>query len=262
MTQVSYQNDLELALKLADLADQVSLARFQALDLKVETKPDRTPVTDADKAVESAIRGELSKVRPNDQVIGEEFENTANQNRSWIIDPIDGTANYLRGVPIWGTLIALREGDEVVVGVASAPAIGRRWWGAKGLGAHTKNLNGQVSKLAVSKVSNLEDSYFSYNSMQMWDQVKKLDNIIELSRKIWRNRAFGDFYSYMLLAEGVIDAVAENDLKVYDWSALKPIVEEAGGKLTGIYQELGAENQSVLATNALLHDAYLEILKR
>lgn len=262
MTKVSYQKDLELALRLADLADQVSLARFQALDLKVETKPDRTPVTDADRAVESAIREELASARPADQIIGEEFENTASQNRSWIIDPIDGTANYLRGVPIWGTLIALREGDEVVVGVASAPALGRRWWGAKGLGSHTKNLNGQISTLAVSKVSNLEDSYFSYNSMQMWDQVKKLDNIIELSRIIWRNRAFGDFYSYMLLAEGVIDAVAENDLKVYDWSALKPIVEEAGGKLTGIYQELGAENQSVLATNGLLHDKYLEILKR
>lgn len=253
--------DLALALKLAEISREISMRRFLATDLSIETKPDRTPVTDADREVEAEIRKVISEARPGDQVIGEEFENTGTSKRAWIVDPIDGTANFLRGIPIWGTLIALREDNQLTVGVVSAPALGRIWWGAKGLGAHTKDLDGSVRKLQVSKVSNLEDSYFSYNSMQMWDSAGKLSNIIELSKKIWRNRAFGDFYSYMLVAEGALDAVAEHDLAIYDWSALVPIIEEAGGKFSGIYSTPDSGRSAVLATNGLLHEKYLAALR-
>ncbi len=253
--------DLDLALKLADRADEISLKRFRALDLLVETKPDRSPVTDADRAVEAELRNVVAEYRPADTFIGEEFENTGSSNRNWIVDPIDGTANYLRGVPIWASLIALRVDGVITTSVVSAPALGRRWWAQRGNGAFTMDINGSVRTLQVSKISELEDSSISYNNMQLWDQAGKLNQLIELSRKVWRTRAYGDFYSYMLLAEGTIDLVAEHDLKIYDIAALVPIVEEAGGKFSDLTGPLTDNSSSVMASNGLLHAEFQQALK-
>lgn len=247
--------DLELALALADAADEISLQRFKALDLVVETKPDRTPVTDADRSVERKIRDLLKQLAPSDYVIGEEFENSGSGNRAWIIDPIDGTANFLRGLPIWATLIALRSGSELTTSVVSAPALGRRWWAQKGEGAFTRDVDGEVRKLRVSSVSQLTDAYVSYNSIQQWQRLGREKNIGALSEQVWRIRAFGDFLSYMYVAEGAIDAAAEPDLKIYDIAALVPIVEEAGGRFTDLSGELSEESSNVLASNGLIHEA-------
>ena len=250
---MTYQADLELALQLADIADAVALERFRALDLKVETKPDASPVTDADRATEVAIKDALAEARPNDAIIGEEFGNSGSGSRTWIIDPIDGTANYMRGVPIWGSLIALAVDGKPVVGVVSAPALGRRWWATEGLGAHTRDIDGSTRKIAVSNIGDLEHASISYNNLRLWDQSGKLPQLVEFTRKLWRTRAYGDFYSYMLLAEGTLEIVAEHDLKVYDIAALVPIVEQAGGKLTDLSGELTEQTSSVLATNGKLH---------
>jgi histidinol-phosphatase len=227
----------------------------------VESKPDRSPVTDADRAVESKLRSIVAEYQPNDSFIGEEFENTGASNRNWIVDPIDGTANYLRGVPIWATLIALRVDGVITTSVVSAPALGRRWWAHRGNGAFTMDIDGSVRALQVSKISSLEDSSISYNNMQLWDQAGKLPQLIELSRKVWRTRAYGDFYSYMLLAEGSIDLVAEHDLKIYDIAALVPIVEEAGGKFSDLSGPLTEASSSVMASNGLLHARFQQALQ-
>ncbi len=255
--------DLALALALADRADTVSLARFRAVDLHVSTKPDRTPVTDADQAVERVIRDGLAAERPRDGILGEEYGTAAGSGggaqRQWIIDPIDGTANFLRGVPIWGTLIALAIDGVPVVGVVSAPALGRRWWGARGLGAHTATEGDEPRPLRVSGVAALDDAVLSYNSLPGWDEAGRLEQIIGLTRAVWRARAIGDMWSYMLVAEGAIDIAGEFDLQPYDMAALQPIVEEAGGRFTSVDGEAGPWHGSALATNGLLHD---EVLRR
>lgn len=255
---MSFQQDLDLAIELADIADAISLKRFSALDLHVETKPDLSPVTDADRSVEQALKARLAEAVPNDALIGEEFGTSGSASRTWIIDPIDGTANFMRGVPVWATLIALAIDGKPVVGVVSAPALGKRWWAAPGVGAFAREIDGSTRKLSVSAIADLEHSSLSYNSLQMWDRAGKLNQLIELSRKIWRTRAFGDFWSYMLLAEGSLDIVAEHDLKIYDIAALVPIVEQAGGKFSDLAGELTPESSSVLATNGKLHPAAVE----
>ncbi len=252
---MNYQADLNLALELADIADAISLQRFRALDLHVEDKPDRSPVTDADRSVEQALKKVLAEKAPADALIGEEFGSTGSASRTWIIDPIDGTANYLRGVPVWATLIALAVDGKPLVSVVSAPAMGRRWWAAPEVGAFTKDIDGAVRELKVSAIGALEHSSLSYNNLQLWDQAGMLPQLTELSRKIWRTRAYGDFWSYMLLAEGALDIVAEHDLKIYDIAALVPIVELAGGQFTALEGPLTAESSSVLATNGKLHQA-------
>ncbi|MFM1992809.1 MAG: hypothetical protein RL600_637 [Actinomycetota bacterium] len=252
---MNYQADLNLALELADIADAISLQRFRALDLHVEDKPDRSPVTDADRSVEQALKKVLAEKAPADALIGEEFGSTGSASRTWIIDPIDGTANYLRGVPVWATLIALAVDGKPLVSVVSAPAMGRRWWAAPEVGAFTKDIDGVVLELKVSAIGALEHSSLSYNNLQLWDQAGMLPELTELSRKIWRTRAYGDFWSYMLLAEGALDIVAEHDLKIYDIAALVPIVELAGGQFTALDGPLTAESSSVLATNGKLHQA-------
>ncbi|MEY4425274.1 MAG: hypothetical protein RJB56_901 [Actinomycetota bacterium] len=253
---MTYQADLNLALELADLADSIALERFRALDLKVESKPDRSPVTDADRSVEQALKAVLAAKAPNDALIGEEYGNSdakQGSNRTWIIDPIDGTANYLRGVPVWASLIALAVDGKPVVSVVSAPAMGRRWWAAPEIGAFTRDIDGSVRKLAVSGISDLEHASLSYNNLQLWDQAGKAQQLIEFSRQIWRTRAYGDFWSYMLLAEGALEIVTEHDLKIYDIAALVPIVEQAGGEFSALEGPLTAESSSVLATNGKLH---------
>jgi histidinol-phosphatase len=251
---VTNTDDLLLAQQLADIADAITLQRFMAQDLLVEKKPDRTEVTDADRAAELAIKSKLAEARPQDGVIGEEFGTSEGNNRVWIIDPIDGTANFMRGVPVWATLIALAVDGKPVLSVVSAPALGRRWWGSPGEGAKTRDIDGSVRHLQVSKIASLEDASLSYNNLKLWDESGLLNGLMSLSRKIWRTRAYGDFWSYMLLAEGSVDIVAEHDLKIYDIAALVPIVEQAGGRITALNGELTDSTSSVLATNGQLHE--------
>lgn len=259
---MTFSYDLDLALAIADLADSIALERFRALDLKVETKPDRSPVTDADQAVERAIKALLAEKAPSDALIGEEYGSAdGTTNRTWIIDPIDGTANYLRGVPVWATLIALAIDGKPTVSVVSAPAMGRRWWAAPEIGAWTRDIDGSTRQLAVSGISDFENASISYNNLQLWDQSGRLPQLLELSRKLWRTRAYGDFWSYMLLAEGALEIVAEHDLKIYDIAALVPIVELAGGQFSDLDGVLNADSSSVLATNGKLHSATTEALR-
>jgi histidinol-phosphatase len=256
-------DDLDLGLALAEAADAISRARFGALDLVVTTKPDRTPVTDADQAVERAIRGLLAQHRPDDGILGEEFGTAGSTTRQWIIDPIDGTAGFLRGIPIWATLIALAIDGVPVLGVVSAPALGKRWWAATGSGAwsiDTLEANAAPKRLRVSGIDTLAEASISYGSLQQWDAAGHLDELVTLSRQVWRTRAYGDMWSYMLLAEGQLDVAGEFDLQPYDMAALAPIVQEAGGTFTSIGGQPGPWHGSALATNGLLHAATLAVL--
>ena len=262
MTEYSLSDDLSLALALAANADHISLDRFRSLDLVVTTKPDRTPVTDADQSVERSIRAGIEAARPDDSILGEEYGTQGDSSRQWIIDPIDGTANFLRGVPIWGTLVALAIDGVPVVGVVSAPALGKRWWAATGHGAWGQATGEEPRALNVSGVSELADASLSYNSLQGWDGEGRVDDVIELSRKVWRSRAIGDMWSYMLLAEGSLDIVGEFDLKPYDMAALIPIIEEAGGRFTSVDGEPGPWHGNAIATNGRLHDEVLANLVR
>ncbi|MDF2442312.1 MAG: histidinol-phosphatase [Subtercola sp.] len=258
----SLADDLRLALELADAADAISADRFRALDLVVEQKPDRTPVTDADRAVERAIRDGLARERPADAILGEEFgeEPGAGANtgttphRQWIIDPIDGTANFLRGVPVWATLIALVVDGVPVLGVVSSPAFAKRWWASTGNGAWLSEGGGEPRRLAVSKVATLADASISYNSLKGWDEAGRLDALLRLSRAVWRTRAYGEMWAYMMVAEGLVDVAGEYDLQPYDVAALIPIVEEAGGRFTGLAGEDALWSGSALATNGVLHE--------
>ncbi|TFC25572.1 histidinol phosphatase [Cryobacterium sp. TMT1-3] len=263
-------DDLELGLALADAADAISSARFTSLDLVVTTKPDRTPVTDADQAVERAIRALLGEHRPDDGILGEEFGTAGSTTRQWIIDPIDGTAGFLRGIPIWATLISLAIDGVPVVGVVSAPALGKRWWAATGSGAWSSDLTqadaaptrlrDAPTRLRVSGIDTLAEASISYGSLQQWDQAGHLDALVTLSRQVWRTRAYGDMWSYMLLAEGHLDLAGEFDLQPYDMAALIPIVQEAGGTFTSVDGQPGPWHGSALATNTLLHAATLAVL--
>ena len=253
--------DLELALRLADAADAISSERFGAQDLRIDTKPDRTPVTDADQAVERAIRAGIEAERPEDAFLGEEYGTVGEASRQWIVDPIDGTANFLRGAPVWATLIALVIDGVPVLGVVSAPALGKRWWATRGGGGWVSERGGEPRRLAVSAVAELEDASISYNSIQQWDQAGMLEPLVALSRRVWRTRAYGDMWSYMLVAEGVLDVAGEFDLQVYDMAALVPIVEEAGGRFSSVAGEVGPWHGSALATNGVLHEATLEALR-
>jgi histidinol-phosphatase len=261
-----YADDLALAHLLADTADSISMARFRAGDLKVESKPDLTPVSDADTAVEQAIRSTLARARPRDSVLGEEFgrsEAAAGPgSRHWVIDPIDGTKNFVRGVPIWGTLIALLEGDTPVAGLVSAPALGRRWWGASGLGAYAGKHQHAASRIGVSGVRRLADASFCHSSLSGWAEMGKTQTVVDLSLAAWRSRAYGDFYGYMLLAEGALDIMIEAELSLWDVAALIPIIQEAGGKITDLGGRPAGDKTSSIATNGLLHETVLTALAR
>lgn len=255
-----YDDDLRLALVIADQVDSLTMSRFKALDLHVESKPDHTPVSDADRSAEEIIRGQLGRARGRDAILGEEFGATGHSSRRWIIDPIDGTKNFVRGVPVWATLIALAEGDEIVAGVVSAPALGRRWWAAKGTGAWTGKSLAAASRLRVSGVSDIADASLSYSSLSGWDERGKLDQFVDLTRQAWRTRAYGDFWSYMLVAEGAVDAAMEPELELYDMAALVPILTEAGGRFTSLDGVAGPYGGNALASNGLLHDHILASL--
>ncbi|MEV1285684.1 histidinol-phosphatase [Micromonospora sp. NPDC049679] len=259
-----YADDLSLAHMLADTADSLSMARFRALDLHVESKPDLTPVSDADTAVEKALRATLARARPRDGVLGEEYGASAAAagpgNRQWVIDPIDGTKNFIRGVPIWATLIALMEGDQPVVGLVSAPALGRRWWAAAGHGAYAGRHTATATPIKVSGVHRLADASFCYSSLHGWEETGRLDGMLDIIRHSWRSRAYGDFYGYMLVAEGAVDAMVEPELSLWDLAALIPIVTEAGGTFTDLSGRPGPGNGSAVASNGRLHEDLLDRL--
>jgi histidinol-phosphatase len=226
----------------------------------VETKPDLTPVSDADKTAEEIIRGQLSRARPRDAVHGEEMGDTGHGPRRWVVDPIDGTKNFVRGVPVWATLIGLLDGDQVVLGVVSAPALGRRWWAAQGSGAWTGKSLAAASQLHVSGVDRLEDASLSYSSLSGWEERGQLDAFLTLTRRTWRTRAYGDFWSHVLVAEGAVDLSAEPELALHDMAALVPIVTEAGGMFTSVRGVPGPFGGSALVSNGRLHEAALEYL--
>lgn len=254
------ENDLALAIGLADAADAISRERFKSVDLEISTKPDRTFVTDADRAVERAIRDLVTSARPEDAFFGEEYGAAGDARRQWIIDPIDGTANFLRGVPVWATLISLAIDGVPVVGVVSAPALGKRWWATTGSGAWIQEGDAAPRQIRVSGVSSLGDASISFQSIEQWDDAGYLDRLISLTRTVWRDRAYGDMWPYMMLAEGLIDVVAEFDVKPYDIAALIPIVLEAGGQFTTIDGHDDLAHGSSLATNGLLHKSVLDHL--
>ncbi|HZE32654.1 MAG TPA: histidinol-phosphatase [Actinoallomurus sp.] len=255
-----YSDDLRLAHVMADAADDVATRRFRSLDLSVETKPDLTPVTDADRRVEETLRNTLKRARPRDAVHGEEFGRTGYGPRCWVIDPIDATKNYMRGVPIWATLIALMEGDDPVVGLVSAPALNRRWWAARGGGSWTGRSLAKATRCRVSGVTDLQDASFSFSSLTGWEEQERLDGFLDLTRSVWRTRAFGDFWSHVMVAEGVVDVAAEPDVSLWDVAAVQVIIEEAGGVFTDLSGVPRADGGSVVCTNGLLHAAVLDKL--
>ncbi|HYN96214.1 MAG TPA: histidinol-phosphatase [Pilimelia sp.] len=259
-----YADDLSLAHVLADTADSIAMARFRALDLHVESKPDLTPVSDADTAVEQALRAALGRSRPRDAVLGEEYGSTAAAagpgSRRWVIDPIDGTKNFIRGVPIWATLIALLEGDRPVVGLVSAPALGRRWWAASGHGAYAGRHPAAAGPIRVSGVDRLDDASFCFSDLRGWEEAGRLPAMLDVMRATWRNRAYGDFYGYMLVAEGAVDAMVEPELSLWDVAALVPIVTEAGGTFTDLAGHAAPGAGSAVASNGRLHEDLLDRL--
>ena len=255
-----YTDDLRLAHVLADDADSITSDRFRAIDLHVMSKPDLSPVTDADQAVEEAIRRTLGRVRSRDAVLGEEQGSTGHSQRRWVIDPIDGTKNFVRGVPVWATLVALVVDEEVVLGVVSAPLLQRRWWASKGGGAWTGRSLLKATPCHVSDVRRLEDASFAYSSLHGWEERDRLEDFLSLMRRCWRTRAYGDFWSYMLLAEGAVDLAAEPELQLYDMAALDVIVREAGGQFGSLSGDDGPWGGNALASNGHLHDAALAFL--
>lgn len=254
--------DLELALRLADTADAITLARFRAADLKVTRKPDRTPVTDADTAVEDALRSAIGTERPGDAMLGEERGGAVvDADRGWVLDPIDGTKNFSRGAPAWATLIALTVRGEPVVGVASAPALGRRWWAARGEGAWTCDATG-TRRITVSGVADLADAYLSTTDIKTFAEIGRRDDYLRLVDACWETRAFGDFWQYCLVAEGVLDLAVDAAANAWDLAALVPILTEAGGVLTDLSGAATYAGGDGLASNGAVHEAALAIVGR
>ncbi|RUP02609.1 MAG: histidinol-phosphatase [Mycobacterium sp.] len=259
---MTHADDLQFALTLADRADDVTRARFGALDLRIDTKPDLTPVTDADRDVESQLRQAIAAGRPDDSVLGEEFGGTTTWNgRQWIIDPIDGTKNFVRGVPVWASLVALLEDGVPVVGVVSAPALQRRWWAARGQGAFASVAGATPRRISVSAVAELNSASLSFSSLTGWAQLGLREQFIDLTDAVWRVRAYGDFLSYCLLAEGAVDIATEPEVSVWDLAALDVLVHEAGGRFTSLDGTAGPHGGSAVATNGLLHEQVLDRLR-
>jgi len=257
-----YAEDLRLAHALADGVDSMALERFRAQDLTVSTKADLTPVTDVDRTIEDALRSTLSRVRPRDAVLGEEYGESGHGSRRWVIDPIDGTKNFVRGVPVWAVLIALMDGDDVAVGLVAAPALQRRWWAAKGGGAWTGRSLSAAARCEVSSVASMGEAFLSYSSLGGWAERYRLENFLHLARSVGRTRAYGDFWSYMLVAQGAVDIACEPEVSLWDLAAPSVIVTEAGGRFTDLSGADGPAGGSAVATNGSLHDDVLELLSR
>ncbi|GAA1221555.1 histidinol-phosphatase [Prauserella alba] len=257
-----YSDDAELAAELADAADAITVERFRTQNLQVTAKPDRTPVTDADTDVEDAIRRVLAGRRPGDGVAGEERGGSiAAPGRVWVLDPIDGTKNFLRGVPIWATLIALLDGGVPVVGMITAPLLGRRWWASQGGGAWLRDSAGE-RQLAVSRVPQLADAYVSTTDLNNWAEHRTQEAYLSLTRACWETRAFGDFWQHCLVAEGALEIAAEPVVNPWDVAAAQVLVTEAGGRFTDLDGAARFDRGSALSTNGLVHDAALAHLRR
>jgi histidinol-phosphatase len=253
--------DLSFAMALADAADEITRDRFLAQDLTVERKPDRTPVTDADTAVEDMVRERLAVARPDDEVVGEERGGTIGSGRAWVLDPIDGTKNFLRGVPAWATLIALVVDGHAEVGVISAPALGRRWWAAAGEGAWVSTSDGYARRISVSKVHSLADAYLSTTDLGSWVEHHSRERYLALADACWETRAFGDFWQHCMVAEGAIDLAAEAIVNPWDIAPIQILIEEAGGTLTDLSGAPRLDGGSALISNGHLHAAALELLR-
>lgn len=252
-----YEQDLEFALKLADAADHITLARFEATDLSINSKPDMTPVSDADLECERVLREMIG----SEEILGEEFGGSVQfTGRQWVIDPIDGTKNFVRGVPVWATLIALLVDGIPVVGVVSAPALGRRWWAAKGTGAF-RSFRGTTKRISVSEVSAVADASVSFSSLDGWRDLGLREQFFSLSDDTWRLRGFGDFFSYCLVAEGAVDIAAEPEVSLWDLAPLDILVREAGGRFSSLSGIDGPHGGNAVATNGLLHEAALRYLQ-
>lgn len=252
-----FTDDLRLAHLLADNADSITTKAFTATDLEYSMKEDNTVVTLADREAEAAIRRSLATARPRDAVHGEELEDTGWGTRQWVVDPIDGTANYIRGVPVWATLIGLMVDGIVRVGVVSAPALGRRWWASAGEGAWMGKSLFNGSRLHVSTVTAVSSAFLSYSSLNGWVSSGRGQQFVDLMRDCDRTRAFGDFFSYMLVAQGGVDIATEPSLALHDMAALDVVVREAGGRFTNLDGVAGPAGPGALATNGLLHDEVL-----
>jgi histidinol-phosphatase len=252
----SLESDLALAMELADAADELTMSRFRALDLAVETKPDRTPVTEADRAVEAMLRERLVTARPGDAVVGEEEGEQGTGPRRWIVDPIDGTKSYLRGAPVWATLLALEEDGEVVVGVASAPALGRRWWASRGAGAFADG-----DPIHVSRVSELADATLCFTDVGAFLRYGMWDEFVAIAAKVWDRRGFSDFWGHVLVAEGVADLMLEPIVNLWDIAPIIVIAEEAGGRLTDRDGARRVDGGTALTTNGLLHEDALALVR-
>lgn len=255
--------DLQLALELCDVADAITSAAFRRPDLAVETKPDLTPVTEADRAVEIALREQIGRRRPADSVLGEEFGSGAGGEsaRRWIVDPIDGTKNFVRGIPVWATLLALEEAGSMIVGVVSAPALGRRWWASQGAGAWAGAPGAEGDPIRVSRVAALADAQVSGGGLAGWEEHGGPGGAVDLALRCWRDRAFGDFWSHMLVAEGACEIALDPVVSIWDLAAVKVIVEEAGGRFTDLDGVARADGGSAVSSNGLLHDDALAILR-
>jgi histidinol-phosphatase len=255
-------DDLELALELADVADAITMSRFRAEDLVVETKPDLTPVSEADRDVEEALRGRLAGVRPQDTVFGEEYGGAdAHATRRWIVDPIDGTKGYVRGMPVWATLLALEQDGDPVVGIVSAPALGRRWWAARGAGAFTSDApGGEARAVRVSGIRELGDAQLCFGGFEEWRETERLDALLALAQQCWRTRGYGDFWQYMLVAEGAAEIALDPAAAIWDLAAPMVIVQEAGGRFSDLSGATSAGGGSGIATNGLVHEAARQIL--
>jgi len=247
--------DLRLALEMADAADAVTVPRFRSGSLTVEAKPDLTPVSDADRGAEEAMRLLLSRERPGDAVLGEEHGTASGGERRWVLDPIDGTISYVRGIPVWATLIALEQEGEPVVGVVSAPLLGRRWWASRGRGSWCN-----AEPIRVSPVARIEDAQLSYGAQVTFEECGWGPQGLALSRRCWRTRGYGDFWSHMLVAEGAVDLAADPVAAVWDLAGPRAIVEEAGGRLTDFAGAARCDGGNALSSNGLLHDQALAIL--
>lgn len=256
-----HQRDLALALSLADTADALTLARFRAGDLRVDSKPDRTPVTDADVATERAVRVTLERECPDDTVLGEEEGGSVEGKRVWVVDPIDGTKNFSRGVPVWATLIALVEHGRPTVGVVSAPALGCRWWAEQGKGAWLRRGEADPVRLEVSGVQDVEDAYLSTTDVCTWTTFHSREAYLRLADACWENRAYGDFLQHCMVAEGVIDIAAEPIVAPWDVAAVRVVVEEAGGLCTGLDGTDILRNTGALSANPRLHSAAAALLE-
>jgi histidinol-phosphatase len=263
-----------LALELANAADALTTSRFQATDLQIRRKPDRTPVTDADTAVEDAIRAILGEKRPQDTILGEERgstpavnNNSSAPSRHWVIDPIDGTKNFLRGVPVWATLLALVIDGNPTVGVISAPLLNRRWWASAGAGAWVQDTSptpqpNNPRHMQVSQITELADSYLSTTHLGSWTEHHSREAYLALVDACWENRAYGDFWQHCLVAEGVIDIAAEPIVNPWDVAAVQIIVTEAGGKFSDLQGQARFDGGSALSSNGILHEAALTLLQR